>query len=142
MDNNCSICLLKMGNVASLQNCSHSFCVECILSWSRISNSCPICRQIYQRLITSNGLLELSKYKKIEVGEDTFGEDDLIFSFEYPKVFLSDYVNGILLFVVFMSVYLILVLNSLIIASSIESCIIDLSHFIKEIDLVSISDLV
>ncbi|XP_047448802.1 PHD and RING finger domain-containing protein 1-like [Mugil cephalus] len=42
----CYICLspFETQTVASLENCQHVFCLECILQWSRTANTCPIDR--------------------------------------------------------------------------------------------------
>ncbi|XP_064109761.1 PHD and RING finger domain-containing protein 1-like [Macrobrachium nipponense] len=38
----CPICLGRMkGEIGSPENCDHSFCLECILEWSKTNNSCP-----------------------------------------------------------------------------------------------------
>uniref|UniRef100_A0A3B4TH32 PHD and ring finger domains 1 n=1 Tax=Seriola dumerili TaxID=41447 RepID=A0A3B4TH32_SERDU len=42
----CYICLshFEQQTVASLQNCQHVFCLECILQWSQTANTCPVDR--------------------------------------------------------------------------------------------------
>ncbi|KAI3357754.1 hypothetical protein L3Q82_016160 [Scortum barcoo] len=42
----CLICLSPFVSqaVASLQNCQHVFCLECILQWSQTANTCPVDR--------------------------------------------------------------------------------------------------
>lgn len=41
---NCAICLNSLNNPFKLKNCKHIFCKKCILTWSRYSKCCPICR--------------------------------------------------------------------------------------------------
>lgn len=42
----CYICLsfFREQTVASLDNCPHVFCLECILQWSQTANTCPVDR--------------------------------------------------------------------------------------------------
>ncbi|XP_040008224.1 PHD and RING finger domain-containing protein 1-like isoform X2 [Xiphias gladius] len=42
----CYICLshFERQTVASLENCRHVFCLECILQWSQTANTCPVDR--------------------------------------------------------------------------------------------------
>lgn len=41
----CSICFNPYNIVkATLSSCSHIFCYECILEWSKITNRCPLCK--------------------------------------------------------------------------------------------------
>ncbi|XP_060847118.1 E3 ubiquitin-protein ligase RNF8-like [Rhopalosiphum padi] len=44
-DLNCNICYETFIEPTVL-NCSHTFCLECIESWTREANHCPICRVI------------------------------------------------------------------------------------------------
>lgn len=38
----CPICLGRMkGEIGSPETCDHTFCLECILEWSKTNNSCP-----------------------------------------------------------------------------------------------------
>lgn len=43
----CCICLddFRLGDEISALSCEHSFHPECIKSWLRLTNSCPICRE-------------------------------------------------------------------------------------------------
>lgn len=45
----CSICLspFEEQSVGSLENCTHVFCIECILQWSKTSNTCPVDRTTF-----------------------------------------------------------------------------------------------
>lgn len=49
----CAICIddLHMQEFRGLLPCSHSaFCFQCILEWSQISNSCPLCKTRFNSL--------------------------------------------------------------------------------------------
>lgn len=57
----CAICLDKAGNqgpqgTGELNGCSHIFCYSCILEWSNVANSCPLCKQKFTRLTQSQVL--------------------------------------------------------------------------------------
>jgi hypothetical protein len=41
----CCICLENTIN--KTLNCKHSFCKECIYTWKKTQNSCPICRKLF-----------------------------------------------------------------------------------------------
>lgn len=47
----CSICLNKINNPFKINPCNHLFCKNCINSWKKFNNSCPICRSIIINLI-------------------------------------------------------------------------------------------
>lgn len=47
----CTICFEEIKNKASLNNCDHKYCYECIKQWSRSSNSCPLCKKRFQYLM-------------------------------------------------------------------------------------------
>eukprot|EP01028_Stygiella_incarcerata_P009455 TRINITY_DN448_c0_g1_i2.p1 TRINITY_DN448_c0_g1~~TRINITY_DN448_c0_g1_i2.p1 ORF type:complete len:349 (-),score=85.70 TRINITY_DN448_c0_g1_i2:157-1203(-) len=40
----CPVCLKPIRHVATLDACSHKFCLPCIVRWMKESNSCPCCR--------------------------------------------------------------------------------------------------
>ncbi|KAI9242302.1 MAG: hypothetical protein BYD32DRAFT_255636 [Podila humilis] len=47
-EHHCVICLNPCEDRAVLENCQHEFCFRCILQWSMISHSCPLCVQIFE----------------------------------------------------------------------------------------------
>jgi hypothetical protein len=54
----CAICLEEAGSkgphgTGELNGCSHTFCYSCILEWSKVTNSCPLCKQKFTRLTQS-----------------------------------------------------------------------------------------
>ncbi|ELR20850.1 zinc finger, C3HC4 type (RING finger) domain containing protein [Acanthamoeba castellanii str. Neff] len=59
----CAICLDKAGNqgpqgTGELNGCSHIFCYSCILEWSNVANSCPLCKQKFTRVTQSQGSVQ------------------------------------------------------------------------------------
>ena len=42
----CRICLGLVERPVEL-NCLHSFCMDCIITWSRVQNTCPLCRNTF-----------------------------------------------------------------------------------------------
>jgi hypothetical protein len=49
----CSICLHSFEKMAILDSCMHSFCLNCIKKWAKISNKCPLCKTIFTNAIHS-----------------------------------------------------------------------------------------
>lgn len=49
----CPICLLsfKSQEVGSPESCDHSFCIDCILEWSKNVNTCPVDRQVFNLIL-------------------------------------------------------------------------------------------
>ncbi|RNA40906.1 E3 ubiquitin- ligase Topors-like [Brachionus plicatilis] len=50
----CAICLQKFPSNASksyASKCFHSFCFECLLEWSKVKYSCPLCKVDFERII-------------------------------------------------------------------------------------------
>ncbi|KAM3616974.1 uncharacterized protein V6R79_000388 [Siganus canaliculatus] len=73
----CYICLNSFDKqaVASLENCLHLFCLECILQWSQTANTCPVDRIpftcIHQRRSPGGDI-----QKKINVKAPKHASDD------------------------------------------------------------------
>ena len=44
----CSICLEEVACRGLLTACSHLFCFECILEWSKVENCCPLCKSKFR----------------------------------------------------------------------------------------------
>ncbi|KAF9200388.1 hypothetical protein BGZ49_009391 [Haplosporangium sp. Z 27] len=47
----CVICLNSCEDRTVLETCRHEFCFHCILQWSMVSHSCPLCVQIFESCI-------------------------------------------------------------------------------------------
>lgn len=45
----CTICLCPMTDVASIA-CMHTFCFNCILNWSKVTNLCPVCKTEFKQI--------------------------------------------------------------------------------------------
>lgn len=45
---NCSICLQEMSDLAMIHPCNHAYDFHCIRRWSVLSRSCPLCKQDIQ----------------------------------------------------------------------------------------------
>lgn len=43
----CAVCLNNKQNdiIARIDSCSHTFCFDCILQWSKVRSICPLCKQ-------------------------------------------------------------------------------------------------
>ncbi|XP_044066740.1 PHD and RING finger domain-containing protein 1-like isoform X2 [Siniperca chuatsi] len=74
--NKCYICLspFEKQAVASLENCQHVFCLECILQWSQTANTCPVDRSsfafIHQRRCTGGDIQKKIKVKTQKKDDD------------------------------------------------------------------------
>ena len=46
-DTTCAICLnmVKSGDIVFPTNCGHDFHLYCLTEWTKLSSSCPVCRQ-------------------------------------------------------------------------------------------------
>ena len=48
----CPVCLQLIDRSKSFTSvCFHSFCFECILQWSSIKLSCPLCKTAFDRIL-------------------------------------------------------------------------------------------
>eukprot|EP01083_Nonionella_stella_P035403 96598_1 len=47
----CAVCLEKVDSaVATLDSCQHKFHFECIRTWSKINNTCPLCKKRFHEI--------------------------------------------------------------------------------------------
>ncbi|XP_067027538.1 E3 ubiquitin-protein ligase Topors-like [Acropora muricata] len=53
MDVSCPVCLSEYDNKAFLDKCFHAFCYFCILQWSEIVRTCPLCKSSFNSIIHS-----------------------------------------------------------------------------------------
>nr|XP_046253802.1 PHD and RING finger domain-containing protein 1-like isoform X2 [Scatophagus argus] len=78
----CYICLSRFEKqaVASLENCQHVFCLECILQWSQTANTCPVDRIsfafIYQRRCPGGDIQKEIKVKMQKKDDDNDDEEE------------------------------------------------------------------
>jgi len=57
----CSVCLQEFNNRnrATLETCGHAFCFGCILPWSQLRNTCPLCCKRFKGIRRSDGSIIL-----------------------------------------------------------------------------------
>uniref|UniRef100_A0A673BRX6 PHD-type domain-containing protein n=1 Tax=Sphaeramia orbicularis TaxID=375764 RepID=A0A673BRX6_9TELE len=80
----CYICLSPFGNqtVGSVEKCQHTFCIECILQWSKTANTCPVDRTsftlIHQRLCAGGAIQKKIKVRAPKRGFDEEEERNIV----------------------------------------------------------------
>ena len=47
---NCPICLDQLKTKSLIGGCNHEFCFKCIVTWTNISNFCPLCKQEFHEI--------------------------------------------------------------------------------------------
>ena len=47
----CSICLGGFTNRSFINECFHAFCYYCILQWSEVAQTCPLCKKSFTKII-------------------------------------------------------------------------------------------
>ncbi|XP_015789849.1 uncharacterized protein LOC107366735 [Tetranychus urticae] len=52
-DNQCTICLNNIRDLSFADCCLHPFCRFCIIEWSKRSNHCPVCRTVFDNILTN-----------------------------------------------------------------------------------------
>lgn len=72
----------SISKVSGVLDCRHIFCYQCIESWTKMSNSCPLCKKPYLQIIKSkNGksveVIVIEEPYYIEEGEEP-PHDDVI----------------------------------------------------------------
>ncbi|XP_070564167.1 E3 ubiquitin-protein ligase Topors-like [Ptychodera flava] len=78
-DNNCSICLGKFDNKSFTDACFHTFCFVCILEWSKVKATCPLCKTSFNSIIhniKSNELYDQYYLPVTENGSVRVGNSD------------------------------------------------------------------
>lgn len=48
----CGVCRGSISVRGQLNSCTHPFCLDCILKWAEIENSCPICKRRFRMVTT------------------------------------------------------------------------------------------
>ena len=66
---NCRICLEKIKKLTKLNKCEHEFCNACILEWGNVSNTCPICKTEFTKLIMKDTVMKMRK-KRLKMEEE------------------------------------------------------------------------
>ena len=51
-EDRCAICMdsKQKEKIAKINSCDHTYCTDCIKSWSKHSNTCPICKQEFNMI--------------------------------------------------------------------------------------------
>lgn len=71
----CCICYTYDSiQITGLLDCGHTFCYDCILSWSKVCNTCPLCKEPFTRVIKQR-YGENIDYAMIKQFEPTYGPD-------------------------------------------------------------------
>lgn len=77
----CPICYQSGNKEMALPNtCSHEFCFDCIVTWSKVHNTCPICKTEFQKIHSVDP--ETKQPKVIEVNPCIHIPDESEDSFE------------------------------------------------------------
>lgn len=50
-DGLCPICLGDLENATYVEVCQHRFCFVCICEWAKLTETCPLCKQPFGRLL-------------------------------------------------------------------------------------------
>ncbi|CAL1548899.1 unnamed protein product, partial [Lymnaea stagnalis] len=66
----CPICLNRLRNqdIGTPESCDHCFCLECIQEWARVTNTCPVDRQVF-RIVLARHAGEEKIYKQFPVDD-------------------------------------------------------------------------
>lgn len=49
-DEGCIICLETIKVRGEIDSCPHQFCFDCILKWSKVTNTCPVCKRNFLKV--------------------------------------------------------------------------------------------
>lgn len=66
----CSICLERVKNTATISECKHEFCKSCLEEWVKKASICPLCRISFKEY----SYFKRSKMKKVQVSEKEFSD--------------------------------------------------------------------
>jgi hypothetical protein len=73
--NTCAVCLAVVASpVGRIDCCAHIFCLECITRWSKINNSCPLCKQPFVRIESCYGEV-LAVQERNQLAEQQLEDD-------------------------------------------------------------------
>ena len=91
-DSDCSICLGKVNNKAFTDACFHTFCFVCLLEWSKIKATCPLCKTTFKSIIhnvVSNDVYDQYHLKPTDNG--SFGSDRRGRRFRYSTTMTEEH---------------------------------------------------
>jgi hypothetical protein len=63
-DADCIICLETIKIRGEIDSCLHQFCFDCIIKWSKVTNSCPVCKRDFVKVTECKALNGKEKKKK------------------------------------------------------------------------------
>jgi len=63
----CPVCLNRVSDRAYTNTCLHEFCHACIDEWSREHNQCPVCRQVFTKILFN--IKSSTEYEESPVAE-------------------------------------------------------------------------
>ena len=72
----CNICLSGLVNTATLDSCSHSFCLLCISLWARVNPTCPCCKKPFNVVQAVSNPDELHYFEPPLVDSDDESDED------------------------------------------------------------------
>ena len=92
----CPICLQKFSfkSKSYASTCFHSYCFECLLEWTKIRYSCPLCKQAFDRIIYDvKSTLEYKEHFLAPKTNDTLNYPLEIIAYLPPPNYVSDYAH-------------------------------------------------
>jgi hypothetical protein len=63
----CNICHEDGNNSVSPNSCEHRFCLPCLRRWARASGDCPICRRLFDSIVTRDGCTAVACAAQVDV---------------------------------------------------------------------------
>lgn len=79
----CPICLEPISSLCRTDPCAHEFCLQCLSNWTREHNCCPVCRQVFDRILYNFG--ENNRFQSMivenresQVRRSLFGQRDAL----------------------------------------------------------------
>nr|ALL26033.1 ubiquitin E3 ligase ICP0 [Canid alphaherpesvirus 1] len=86
---NCTICLEPPKNMTVTMSCLHKFCYDCLSEWTKVSNTCPLCKSIIQSMIHS--INDDKEFKEIKIVSESIEDStDLLMEENAQRFFNSD----------------------------------------------------
>jgi hypothetical protein len=73
----CSICISDdVKSKAALNSCVHEFCLDCIVPWSKLSNTCPLCKIEFTQIFTLTSSGRKNKAFSVEKSNALYEEPE------------------------------------------------------------------
>ncbi|KAL4496417.1 hypothetical protein ABPG72_014647 [Tetrahymena utriculariae] len=90
---NCSICLRSKRNKATILDCKHSFCFECIKKWAQKKLQCPLCKTHFINVIISKRIYyEITQPQSPQIATAAYHLDSAS-SFQKAKIDQETLIN-------------------------------------------------